>query len=79
LALLLLLAGSMVLLAANAQYASAQSDTGDLFGDGAFEDLIVNGTYANENVGLKMDYSPEARSALTTASSGFHKSFRNST
>jgi hypothetical protein len=22
-----------------------QSDTGDLFGDGMFEDLIVNGTY----------------------------------
>lgn len=45
LALLLLLAGSMLLLAANAQYASAQSDTGDLFGDCAFEDLIVNGMY----------------------------------
>jgi hypothetical protein len=45
LALLLLLAGSIVLLAANAQYASAQSDTGDLFGDGTFEDLIVNGAY----------------------------------
>jgi hypothetical protein len=38
----------MLLLAANAQYASAQSDTGDPFGDGTFEDLIVNGTYIRQ-------------------------------